>query len=233
MRISGIDRTVSHLVTPHQSIIMTTRIIVALVALPAGTDPGLAGRYLVHATIPCHRDHGWIGVLQPDESRRLPAKPLAGFGMAGSLVLNGWQPRYLPLSLLLVVGLIATLVDALRQKESPASTWMSTSMGALYLGVMIGQALAMRQLPDGLWWLLFGLVITWTNDTVAYFTGVTIGKHKLWPRLSPKKTWEGTIGGWIGAGISGGIVIWLIPTGSSILFGVVLGTALWGTCATG
>jgi phosphatidate cytidylyltransferase len=42
--------------------------------------------------------------------------------------------------------------------------------------------------------------------------GVTLGRHKLWPRLSPKKTWEGTIGGWIGAAlIGGGLAWWLLP----------------------
>lgn len=40
-------------------------------------------------------------------------------------------------------------------------------------------------------------ILLWTNDTSAYLTGITIGKHKLWERISPKKTWEGFIGGMI------------------------------------
>src|SRR5262249_3670991 len=48
---------------------------------------------------------------------------------------------------------------------------------------------------DGRWLLLFALVITWANDTVAYFVGRAIGKHPLAPGLSPKKTWEGSIAG--------------------------------------
>jgi phosphatidate cytidylyltransferase len=48
---------------------------------------------------------------------------------------------------------------------------------------------------EGPWLLLFALAITWANDTVAYFVGRAIGKHKLAPNLSPKKTWEGSVAG--------------------------------------
>jgi phosphatidate cytidylyltransferase len=41
-------------------------------------------------------------------------------------------------------------------------------------------------------------LVTWVNDTAAYFVGKAIGRHPCCPYLSPKKTWEGTIGGWIG-----------------------------------
>jgi phosphatidate cytidylyltransferase len=47
--------------------------------------------------------------------------------------------------------------------------------------------------------LLFALVITWVGDTAAYFVGRSIGKHALAPRLSPKKTWEGTVASLLGS----------------------------------
>lgn len=47
--------------------------------------------------------------------------------------------------------------------------------------------------------LLFALVITWVGDTAAYFVGRAIGKYKLAPHLSPKKTWEGTIASFLGS----------------------------------
>jgi phosphatidate cytidylyltransferase len=58
---------------------------------------------------------------------------------------------------------------------------------------------------EGPWLLLFALAITWANDTVAYFVGRAIGKHKLAPNLSPKKTWEGSVAGF-GASL---VVAWL------------------------
>lgn len=47
--------------------------------------------------------------------------------------------------------------------------------------------------------LLFAMVIIWVSDSVAYFVGRSIGKHPLAPHLSPKKTWEGTIAGFLGS----------------------------------
>jgi phosphatidate cytidylyltransferase len=53
--------------------------------------------------------------------------------------------------------------------------------------------------PDGPRLLLFALAITWAADTTAYFVGRAIGKHPLAPHISPKKTWEGSIGSLIGS----------------------------------
>lgn len=54
---------------------------------------------------------------------------------------------------------------------------------------------------------VFGLLLlTWINDTAAYLIGSQIGKHKLFPRISPKKTWEGSIGGGISTIILSGIL---------------------------
>ncbi len=59
---------------------------------------------------------------------------------------------------------------------------------------------ALRMLPDqGAWWVVVALVITWGNDTSAYFAGRFLGKRKLYPEVSPNKTWEGFFGGFVGA----------------------------------
>jgi phosphatidate cytidylyltransferase len=52
---------------------------------------------------------------------------------------------------------------------------------------------------DGPKLLLFALVITWAGDTAAYFVGRAIGKHPLAPHISPKKTWEGSVGSMVGS----------------------------------
>lgn len=53
-------------------------------------------------------------------------------------------------------------------------------------------------------WLLLGIVAAiWVADSAAYFTGKTLGKHKLAPQISPGKTWEGVFGAWIAVSIYG------------------------------
>lgn len=112
---------------------------------------------------------------------------------------------------ILILGLIATLIYALFQTEQPLFTWFSTTIGALYIGLLSHQMLSLRLIENGLWWLLLGVFVTWANDSAAYFTGVSIGRYKLWPRLSPKKTWEGTIAGWLVAAFVGALFVFITP----------------------
>jgi phosphatidate cytidylyltransferase len=204
---------------------MKQRIIVGLIAAPVILIPiwlgGVWGALLVSVAA---GGGGWEFYHLMEIDGFKPNRIL-GVAWAVALVLTGFGWPFLPLSLVLFVGLIATLVDALHRQPKPINSWMVTAVGAIYLGAMLGQMLALRQLPNGLWWVLIAVLITWANDTSAYFVGVTLGRHKLWPRISPKKTWEGTIGGWVGAALAGAGLVALTPVGATVspLFGALLG----------
>jgi len=58
---------------------------------------------------------------------------------------------------------------------------------------------AIRELPRGQHWVTVTLLIIWASDTFAYFTGLSFGKRRLFEVVSPKKSWEGAIGGAAGA----------------------------------
>jgi phosphatidate cytidylyltransferase len=72
--------------------------------------------------------------------------------------------------------------------------------GFLYgaVGLTALSALRLRQ-DAGIAWVIAALVITWANDTMAYFAGRFLGRHKLYPEVSPNKTWEGFFGGMVGS----------------------------------
>ncbi|MGB7099062.1 MAG: phosphatidate cytidylyltransferase [Xanthobacteraceae bacterium] len=77
--------------------------------------------------------------------------------------------------------------------------------GVVYAGAMLlGPALLRRDPEWGLMALLFLFATVWTTDIFAYFCGRAIGGALLWPRISPKKTWSGALGGLIG-GVAAGI----------------------------
>jgi phosphatidate cytidylyltransferase len=78
--------------------------------------------------------------------------------------------------------------------------------GTVYIGFMFAYILLLRFVPNGFFYLLFALGVTWSNDSLAYFVGVNFGKHKLSPRISPHKSIEGSIGG-IGGGLLAAIVL--------------------------
>ena len=109
------------------------------------------------------------------------------------------------------------------QDHKPFRNWALTVAGASYIGLMMGQALALRLLPNGLFWMLLGLGVTMVNDSAAYFVGVTIGRRRILPALSPKKSWEGTVGGWIAATLAGAAVAFWSPLDLAVWLGALLG----------
>ncbi len=72
--------------------------------------------------------------------------------------------------------------------------------GFLYGSVGLTAVSALRLLPEhGMAWVIAALVITWSNDTAAYFAGRFLGRRKLYVEVSPNKTWEGFFGGMVGS----------------------------------
>ncbi len=68
-------------------------------------------------------------------------------------------------------------------------------MGMAWVGGLLSFLPLVRQLPHGVWWVVLVLALAWLGDTGGYFAGRAFGRHKLYPRVSPKKTWEGLAGG--------------------------------------
>jgi phosphatidate cytidylyltransferase len=80
-------------------------------------------------------------------------------------------------------------------QEEPASNFSLSLTGLVYLGWMGSYLIPLRNLPDGLWWVAITLPAAWAADVGAYFVGSQVGKHRLAPRVSPRKSWEGYFGG--------------------------------------
>ena len=84
--------------------------------------------------------------------------------------------------------------------------WLAA--GLVYAGIFLVAMLSLRSDPRlGLVALIWLFALIWTADIAAYFTGRALGGPKLWPAVSPNKTWSGAIGGTIGGLIAGAAVI--------------------------
>jgi len=124
---------------------------------------------------------------------------LLGLSFIALLLLGAYLPGW-GLTWPVVAGMIMfTLGWQLFQKDTsaPVVDWALTVSGGLYLGWLMGHFLLLRSVHQGLYWTVVALLSTWSCDTGAYFVGLSCGRHKLWPRISPKKTWEGAAGGWV------------------------------------
>lgn len=100
------------------------------------------------------------------------------------------------------------------------------TLSALYIGTGFHFLAAIRNADNGLALLGYLLVIVWTTDIGAYMIGRKFGKHKLWPVISPNKTWEGSLGGSVAAVILAAIYVSFVNTGYNslllIIFAVIL-----------
>ena len=80
---------------------------------------------------------------------------------------------------------------------------MAAFFSFFYVSVMLSYLYQVRLLTDGGYFVVLVFLSSWGNDTLAYCVGVLLGKHKMSPQLSPKKSIEGLFGGIIGAGLLG------------------------------
>jgi phosphatidate cytidylyltransferase len=103
------------------------------------------------------------------------------------------------------LGFVIAAGTAIGLALARATLWPAT--GVAYAGLLGLCLLAIRLSTDlGVTALFFVFAIVWATDTGAFFTGRTIGGAKLWPRISPKKTWAGAIGGLVAAVAAGAVV---------------------------
>jgi phosphatidate cytidylyltransferase len=142
--------------------------------------------------------------------------------------------------LALVTSIIASLSVELprRNRQHELLHWSLTLSGATYIGWTLAHFVLLRaitgpldpagwlhvlKLEPGAAWIVFVLAITFISDTGAYFTGRLWGQHRMAPYISPKKSWEGALGGLLFAMLAGALLVHLlglpIPTWAGALLG--------------
>lgn len=115
--------------------------------------------------------------------------------------------------LVLATTVMVSLGTELTRREytTGLTDWALTLAGAYYTGGLLSYYILLHRLntpsvgggilgaplTPGAAWVFFVLIITWCQDTAAFFVGRTIGRHPMAPIVSPAKTWEGAIGGFL------------------------------------
>ena len=147
--------------------------------------------------------------------------PMSG-GLGADLLIAG----VLYFSVLLPLSFV---VELFHDSETPVRNVATTLMAVFYVAYPISLMLFIPGLITGEWTaeaFLFYLFIVWGNDVFAYLTGVSIGKHKMAPRISPKKSWEGFIGGIVGALVMGAIGSFVVGGGLGLWLGLAVVVAI-------
>ena len=118
----------------------------------------------------------------------------------------------------LITILYLLVAELYAKQEDPIHDWAYTMMSQMYvvLPFSLLNMLAFRAAPEGIMYVytlpLSVFVFLWVNDTGAYCCGSLFGKHKLFPRVSPGKSWEGSIGGGVFVLAAAALVWYLTDT---------------------
>ena len=165
----------------------------------------------------------------------------AGCNASQSLLVGGvvvlaavrvFLPGFAPaaLTLLILAAMAWHLFDYEKGRNQAGSDFAVTASGIVYLGWIGAYLIDIRNLSNGMWWVLLILPAVWLADMAAYFVGKNLGRTPLAPRLSPKKTWEGYWAGVIVGtiGTAGLALLWHRLGGPAVPLwkGAALGAAL-------
>ena len=161
-----------------------------------------------------------IGMFELYRVMKLEKTPLAAVGYLAAALYYGFvwfekEDLMMLMAAAFVMVLMAVYVFTFPKYKTEEIT--ITFFGVFYVAVMLSYIYQTRNLPGGIFsvWLVF--VCSWGCDTCAYCVGMLIGKHKMAPILSPKKSIEGGIGGILGAALIG------------VLYGLAIN--YWGNAA--
>ena len=135
------------------------------------------------------------------------------------------------ITLLLLVPLMF-ICELYRKSPTPIANIGSTLMGMLYVAFPLSLLILIPALlGNGVWnpWIvIFYIFIIWANDVFASLFGITLGRHRLFERISPKKSWEGFFGGLLGAMAMGYVASLVLEANAMTWIGLALVAAIAG-----
>jgi len=176
------------------------RIIVSAIAIPAIVLVSYLGSYYFFVFVLA------IGIISFYEfwliakKKEIDANLFLGILSVSLLIANNFRKFVDFYALLLIVMLLLTIVELFGKKGSAIVNLGTTLIGILYIGLFMSALVSIREYypvdyEHGGLLILSILFSIWICDSAAFFGGTALGKHKMFPRVSPKKSWEGAVFG--------------------------------------
>lgn len=138
-----------------------------------------------------------VGLMVWELARMMaPGDPLAAVGLAVVAGISVVSLRIMPLGLGLPMLFLPALIAVGRFEANRRVFAIYTVLISL-----AGLGLHVLRMDYGLVWMLWLAAVVVATDVLGYFAGRIIGGPKFWPKISPKKTWSGTVAGWVGAAL--------------------------------
>ncbi|UCC47454.1 MAG: phosphatidate cytidylyltransferase [Gemmatimonadota bacterium] len=218
------------------------RVAVALIGIPVAVILAYLGGYWLAAFLALMAGLAAWEFCAMYRQHGLPAAPsVAGpLALAYVLIAAGLSVEGFAMSVAVMsLGVGAAMMIMTPPASRPGLTVMVTVFAAAYTGLSLAFAVWLRALGGGApgWHgaavLFLPVAVTWFGDTAAYFGGRAFGRRKLAPAISPAKTWEGAIAGFLAAAggallyaeLTRSLVTWTLSWGELLGFGVAVALA--------
>jgi phosphatidate cytidylyltransferase len=150
-----------------------------------------------------------------------------GLGLIFSLLISFGDMKEISPFLVIILLVLAVLVMAVSQDLSSTISHMGMALfGILFIGFLLAYVSLIRNMPNGRTWVLFLIITVWAGDISALLSGSFLGKHKLYPKISPNKTFEGLGGAIVGSIIVALAFSWLFIPNLKMGFCILLALGL-------
>ena len=189
---------------------VVTRLVSAFIALPItlyliGLGSWWYGSLLL--LVAAISLHEFFGMTQPDDVPAQVGLTGAGVGLVYGAITGGLEgPGALTAFAITLVAVLTYFLLRTGTLETVAHRLGLAMLGLAWAGGLLAIVGVLRLLPNGAGWIVLACGLAWGSDSGAYFVGRAFGRRKLYPKISPQKTWEGAIAG--------------IVTATAMVFGV-------------
>jgi phosphatidate cytidylyltransferase len=184
---------------------LVQRVVVAILLIPLGVFVIMTGGWLLTAVAVVVLGYASLEYYRIfHKGGYQPSAPVLIAGVTGLVLFrqfSGFTGSDLVFSLVILLAMATQVLSYEKGDKTAAVDFNITLGGILYLGWLGAYIISVRNLPNGVWWLLLVLPASWLCDGAAYFIGRRFGRHKMSPRVSPKKSWEGYLAGIVGAAL--------------------------------
>ncbi len=184
---------------------LLTRILVSIIGIPIVLAAISFGQWFFVVLVTVIAFVGLFELFQIMQKHGYRPHQLLGYaGLFGIIIFTFYQKPNLIIITLFLISLVSLILEMLQLHDSPMINVAITVFGIVYVGWALATLIGLREsqiFPEysSVGHLVIALFVgVWICDTVAYFFGSKFGKHRLYERVSPKKSIEGAIAGFIG-----------------------------------
>lgn len=213
-----------------------TRIIVSLIAIPLILGTCLLGKYYFLGFVSIISLIAFYEFFGLSKNKNANVNVVLGVLSILLMTLNSYFRFADFYDVSLIIAIAVTLVELFRNKGSAVYNVGVTFIGIFYIGLFLSSVIQIREFyagydalyQRGAYLIISIMASIWICDSAAFFGGTALGKHKLFPRVSPNKSWEGALFGFffsIGAMLlARAIVLDFLSAEDAVVIGIIVGS---------